>query len=124
MDTADVYCHPHKDVHQSERALGALQNSLRSTSAGGSLAVSTKSGMKRVSDDSTGWRPGSTSTANVRAGIVAARAALSPGRPLFLFSLHHADAFSAHGCIEAALHEAAACVAEGLVSNIVRARPP
>ena len=122
VDTADVDCHPYKDVHQSERALGALQNSLRSSSAG-SLAVSTKSGMKRVSDDSKGWRPGSTSPDSVRSGIFAARAALSPGLPLFLYSLHHADAFSAPGCIEAALQVAAACVAEGLVSNIVRTAP-
>jgi aryl-alcohol dehydrogenase-like predicted oxidoreductase len=116
VDTEDVYCHPHTSLHQSERAVAAVQSSLGSSAA--SLVVSTKSGMKRVSDDSSGWRPGANNAASVRAGILAARANLSPGQPLFLYSLHHSDAFAPPGCIESALQEAAACVAEGLVRNI------
>ena len=118
VDTADVYCHPHTALHQSERAVCAVQSSLLGSSTGGSLLVSTKSGMKRVSDDSSGWRPGPNNAASVRAGILAARSALSPGQPLFLYSLHHSDAFAPPGCLESALQEAASCVAEGLVSHI------
>jgi len=117
VDTADVYCHPHTDTHANERLLRTVQTAL--ASAGGApLALSTKSGMRRLNDESTGWRPGPTSAASVRASILAARAALSPDRPLFLYSLHHADAFAAPGVLEAALRECAACVAEGLVTHV------
>jgi aryl-alcohol dehydrogenase-like predicted oxidoreductase len=93
-----------------------------SSSVGGaSITISTKWGMRRISSDSRGWCPGPTSPASVREGIIAARRALGlePGqRRIFLWSLHHAEAFATPGVLEAALHEAAACVREGLVEHI------
>ncbi len=109
-------CHPYTDVHALERQVRAVQAALP---AGHAIIVSTKSGMKRISDESNGWRPGSTAPGSVRKAIVEAQQALcARGAPLFLWSLHHADGYSKPGALEAALEEAKACVAEGLLRHI------
>jgi aryl-alcohol dehydrogenase-like predicted oxidoreductase len=83
------------------------------------VTATTKSGTTRINGESTGWQPGPTTHAAVRAGIVAAKAELAaPGEPLFLWAMHHADGFAGPGVLEAALTEAKACVAEGLVRHI------
>jgi len=114
IDCADTYCTPYSALHAVERLVGSCP-----LPPGTRLVSSTKAGMKRLSDESSGWRPGSLSPAAVRAGILQARDALcAPGVPLFLFSLHHADGFAASGVLEGALTEARRCVEEGLVLHI------
>ena len=87
--------------------------------------------MQRVNSESTGWRAGSASALAVRQSIVAAREAFNENNetrvqgmstastsclePLWLFSFHHADMFSAPGILEAALHEVKLCKDEGML---------
>jgi len=141
VDAADTYCHPHTAKHAIEAQLRDVAATLP---AGSPIIVSTKSGMVRIKDDSTGWRPGSTRPEAVRAAILAAQAAVCGGgsaggaadgaaaaagadgaaagasgpQPLFLWSLHHADGFAAPGVLEAAMAAALQCVAEGRLLHI------
>lgn len=113
VDTGDTYCTPYKARGSLERELGSIAKASPTP-----LVFSTKSGMNRVSDESNGWRPGDSGPAAVRKAIVAAKAALSPEGPLFLWSLHHTDGLKAPGALEASLAEAAKCVAEGLLLHV------
>jgi len=134
VDCADTYCLPFTATRSLERTLGAAARAF----AGGTCALTTKSGMRRISDESTGWRPAAISPASVRADILASRAAfaggegasgssssssaaaaaLAPAPPLFLWSLHHCDALEAPGALEAALGAAVACVNEGSLLHV------
>jgi aryl-alcohol dehydrogenase-like predicted oxidoreductase len=124
LDTADVYCEPHTDVHGLERDLFACiaaENAGKSGDARLDVALTTKSGMRRISSESNGWRPApsATTAAGVRASIEAAREALcAPGEPLLLWSLHHCDGVTAPDALEACLRAAAACVKEGLLKHV------
>jgi len=118
VDTADVYCDPYTDVHALERDLATCAAAEKAAGRQ-ALALTTKSGMRRISDDSTGWRPApaATTAAGVRASILAAREALCPGEPLLLWSLHHTDGLSPPA-LEACLRAAALCVEEGLLRHV------
>lgn len=107
-------CHPFSALHALERELA-----LGSAGMARAPVVSTKSGMKRMNDESSGWRPRSTPAGAVRKSIEEAQKALCPtGTPLFLWSLHNADGYAAPGALEDALAEAVTCVKEGLLLHI------
>ena len=115
VDTGDTYCEDGRSLHSLERVLAEVP------SAG--IALATKTGMARVGAESTSWRPGNTSPAGVAAAIAASCAALgagAPGKPLFLWQLHHTDAPSlvAPGGIEASLDAVWPLVREGRIANV------
>ena len=121
IDTADVYCEPHTAVHSLERELAAAATAAAAEERCPPPVLTTKSGMRRISSESNGWRPApdATTPAGVRAAIHAARDALcAPGQPLLLWSLHHTDSVAAPGALEACLRAAAACVAEGTLLHV------
>ena len=91
VDTADTYCTPCTDAHMMERALGAAETPSPSGGPAPPFVVSTKSGMKRLNDESRGWRPGASGPAAVTAAIRAAHAALGGRGPVFMWSFHHLD---------------------------------
>ena len=114
VDLADTYCTPFTALRALERVLSAGVDALAKPPV-----LTSKAGMVRVSDASSGWRPAKVTPASVRSSILASREACGCGdRPLFLWSLHHADALKAPGAIEAALAAAAACVREGVLSHV------
>ena len=84
VDTADVYCHPFDDRHQIDKRIATAAETLP-------IKISTKSGMNRISNESTGWREGNS--LSIREQILAAKNACSPNQnePLFLWQMHHTN---------------------------------
>jgi len=107
VDTADVYCHPFDNRHEIDRQIADAKKTLP-------LVVSTKSGMNRVSNESTGWREGNR--LSFRQQILDAKDNCNsdPTEPLFLWQTHHTNSRS----LVSAMTTAKEMIHEKLLSHV------
>lgn len=114
IDTADTYCGDGHDLHYVEKLISRAILTHPNQDLAREVVVATKTGMIRIGESSSSWRPGDCSPAGVRRAVEASRAALGV-ETIDLWQLHHTSDVKD---LEAVLEEVVAMVREKKIRSV------